>query len=101
MYKRQILVSTMIIPAAAGMIINYLTITKLKLLNTLLGVILPSSVKTFSIILMRQAYLGVPRELIEAARIDGASEFRIWWKIMLPGIMPSISTIVILSLIHI
>ena len=77
MYKRQILVSTMIIPAAAGMIINYLTITKLKLLNTLLGVILPSSVKTFSIILMRQAYLGVPRELIEAARIDGASEFRI------------------------
>ena len=50
-----ILVSTMIIPAAAGMIINYLTITKLKLLNTLLGVILPSSVKTFSIILMRQA----------------------------------------------
>ena len=77
-----ILVSTMIIPAAAGMIINYLTITKLKLLNTLLGVILPSSVKTFSIILMRQAYLGVPRELIEAARIDGASEFRIWWKIM-------------------
>ena len=94
-----ILVSTMIIPAAAGMIINYLTITKLKLLNTLLGVILPSSVKTFSIILMRQAYLGVPRELIEAARIDGASEFRIWWKIMLPGIMPSISTIVIFDFI--
>ena len=55
-----LLVATMIIPAAAGMIINYLTISKMHLLNTLLGVILPTSVSTFSIILMRQAYLGIP-----------------------------------------
>lgn len=93
------LVATMIIPAAAGMIINYLTISKMGLLNTLLGVILPSSVRAFSIILMRQAYLGMPIELIEAARIDGAREFRIWWQIMVPGIMPSISTIVIFDFI--
>ncbi len=93
------LVATMIIPAAAGMIVNYLIISKLHLLNTFLGVILPSSVKAFSIILMRQAYLGVPKELVEAARIDGAGELRTWAQIMVPGIMPSISTIIIFDFI--
>ena len=94
-----LLIATMIIPAAAGMIINYLTISKMHLLNTLLGVILPGSVRTFSIILMRQSYLGIPKELIEASRIDGAGELRIWTTVMIPGIMPSISTIVIFDFI--
>ncbi len=94
-----ILIGTMIIPAAAGMIINYLTISKLHLLNTMAGVILPSSVKTFSIILLRQAYLGIPKELIEAAKLDGAGELKIWRHVMLPGILPSISTIVIFDFI--
>jgi putative chitobiose transport system permease protein len=93
------LISSMIIPAAAGMIINYLIISKVHLLNTLVGVILPGSVKVFSIILLRQSYLGIPKELIEAARIDGAKETRIWWQIMMPGIMPSVSTIVIFDFI--
>lgn len=94
-----ILIGTMIIPAAAGMIINYLIISNMHLLNTMIGVILPSSVKAFSIILMRQAYLGIPRELIEAARIDGAGELRIWKEVMLPGIRPSVSTIIIFDFI--
>ena len=94
-----ILVATMIIPAAAGMIINYLTISRMRLLDNVFGVILPSSVKTFSIILLRQAYLGVPKELIDAAKIDGAGQFLIWLKVMLPGIVPSISTIVIFDFI--
>ena len=79
-----ILVSTMIIPAAAGTIINYLTISKLGLIDTMLAVILPSGSKVFSIILLRQAYLQVPHELIDAGRIDGASEMSIWARIMLP-----------------
>ena len=58
-----VLVATMIIPAAAGMIINYLTISQMHLLNTYAGVILPTSVKTFSIILLRQAYLEFQRNL--------------------------------------
>lgn len=95
-----ILVGTMIIPAAAGMIINYLTISKMHLLNTMLGVILPSSVKAFSIVLLRQAYLGIPNELIEAAKLDGAGELKIWRHVMIPGIIPSISTIVIFDFIN-
>lgn len=94
-----VLVATMIIPAAAGMIINYLTISKMNLLDNVMGVILPSSVKTFSIILLRQAYLGVPKELIDAAKIDGAGQFFTWLKVMLPGIVPSISTVVIFDFI--
>lgn len=94
-----ILVATMIIPAAAGMIINYLMISKMHLLNTMMGVILPAAVKPFSIILLRQAYLAVPKDLIEAAKVDGAKEFRIWAQIMVPGIMPSISTIIIFDFI--
>lgn len=94
-----ILVATMIIPAAAGMIINYLTVSKMHLLDNVFAVILPSSVKTFSIILLRQAYLGVPKELIDAAKIDGAGQFLTWLKIMLPGIIPSISTIIIFDFI--
>ena len=94
-----ILVATMIIPAAAGMIINYLTISKMHLLDNVMGVILPSSVKTFSIILLRQAYLGVPKELIDAAKIDGADQLLTWLRVMLPGIIPSISTVVIFDFI--
>lgn len=94
-----VLVATMIIPAAAGMIINYLTISRMNLLDNVMGVILPSSVKTFSIILLRQAYLGVPKELIDAAKIDGAGQFLTWLKVMLPGIIPSISTVVIFDFI--
>lgn len=94
-----ILIGSMIIPAAAGMVINYLTISAMHLLDTLTGAILPGAVKVFSIILLRQAYLGVPRELIEAARIDGAGELRIWGQIMVPGIMPTISTVIIFDFI--
>lgn len=94
-----ILLASMIIPAAAGMIINYLTISAMHLLNTLAGVVLVGSVKVFSIILLRQGYMGVPKDLIEAARIDGAGELRIWWQIMLPGIMPTVSTVVIFDFI--
>lgn len=93
------LIASMIIPAAAGMIISYLIISKIHLLDTLAGVILPGSVKVFSIILLRQSYMGIPREMIEAARIDGAKETRIWGQIMMPGIMPTISTIVIFDFI--
>ena len=74
-------------------------ITKMHLLNTMLGVILPSSVKAFSIILLRQAYLGIPKELIEAAKLDGAGELKIWRHVMIPGILPSVSTIVIFDFI--
>lgn len=89
------LVSTMIIPNAAGMIVNFITIRNLGLANTFLGVVLPSAATVFNIFLLRQAYSTVPRELDEAARIDGAGDLFIWWRIMLPLVKPTLVTVVI------
>jgi putative chitobiose transport system permease protein len=93
------LISTTILPSAAGLVVNYLTIKDRGLMNSYLGVILPGAVSVFSIILMRQAYSTIPKELIEAAKIDGASEIKVWYKIMIPEIMPAISTIIIFDFI--
>lgn len=89
------LVSTMIIPNGAGMIVNFMTLRNIGLTNTFLGVVLPSAATVFSIFLLRQAYTTIPRELEEAARIDGATELYIWWRIMVPLIKPSLLTVVI------
>lgn len=94
------LIATMIIPAAAGLVVNYITIQNLHLNGNFWGVILPNSVNVFSIILLRQAYLAVPKELLEAARIDGAGELRTWWGILLPQIVPSVITVVIMDFIN-
>ncbi len=93
------LISTMILPCAAGLVVNYLTISRLGLLDKYMGAVLPGAVSVFSIILIRQAYLSIPKEMIEAAKIDGASELRIWYGIMLPEIMPVISTVIIFDFI--
>lgn len=94
------LLLTMIIPAAAGTVVNYITIQNLHLNGNFWGVILPNSVNVFSIILLRQAYLAVPRELLDSARIDGAGELRVWWSILLPQIRPSMLTVIIMDFIN-
>lgn len=94
------LVATMIIPAAAGLVVNYITIQRMGLGGNFLGVIIPNSVNVFSIILLRQAYMAIPKELMDSARIDGAKEFRIWRSIMLPQILPSVATVVIMDFIN-
>jgi len=92
-----VLVSTMIIPAAAGLVVNYLTIKALGLMDTYLAVILPSTVSVFNIFLMRQAFMGVPLEIRDSGRIDGASEFRIWYQLMMPMVKPAIAVIGLLE----
>jgi putative chitobiose transport system permease protein len=94
------LVATMIIPAAAGLVVNYITISRFQLRGNFLGVIIPNSVNVFSIILLRQAYLSVPKEIMDSARIDGAREIRIWRSIMLPQILPTVATVVIMDFIN-
>ena len=94
------LMASMIIPATVGLVVNYITIQNLHLNGNFWGVILPNSVNVFSIILLRQAYLAVPKELLEAARIDGAGELRTWWSILVPQIVPSVVTVVIMDFIN-
>jgi putative chitobiose transport system permease protein len=89
------IVSTMILPNAAGMIVNFIVIQKLHLYNTVWGIVLPSAVSVFNIFLLRQAFITIPSDMEHSGRIDGASEFRIFWNIMVPMIRPAIATVVI------
>lgn len=89
----------MMVPAQGSFIINFLTIRRLGLVNTYWGVILPMAVTLFGVFLLRQSYMGIPRDYEDAARIDGASEFFIWFRVMLPMIKPSLATLVLLQFI--
>jgi putative chitobiose transport system permease protein len=97
------IVATLVLPNEAGMIVNYVTSAKLHLLRSDIGkyaaVILPSLANVGPIFLMRQAYLSVPLELLEAARMDGASELTVWRRIMLPLTMPTIAASSILQFV--
>ena len=69
---------------APGMIPMYLMIKQLNLLNTIWSLILPGLFVGFNFIVMRSFFMGIPKELLESARIDGASDVRILWSIVLP-----------------
>ncbi len=91
------ILGTMIIPSQITMIPGYLILAKLGLINNLLGLIIPSAIDAFGIFLFRQFSYGIPNELIEAARVDGASEFQIYWKIVLPQLKPALATLGLLT----
>lgn len=79
-----LILSTMMVPFPVLLIPSYLIVDYLHLLNTLWALIVPGMVSAFGIFLMRQFIAGVPNDLIEAARIDGASEFAIFARIVIP-----------------
>lgn len=88
-------VSTIMIPFQIVMIPLYILTVQLGLRNTYLGVIFPGIASAFGIFLLRQAFQGVPKELEEAARMDGCSELGLWWNVMLPAIRPALVTLAI------
>ncbi len=88
-----LVVATILIPFQIVMIPLYIFAVRLGLLNTYLGAIFPSIASAFGIFLMRQAFQTVPKELEEAARIDGCSELGIWWHIMIPSVRPALVTL--------
>jgi putative chitobiose transport system permease protein len=88
-----IIVATIMIPFQIVMIPLYILALQLGLVNSYLGVILPNLASAFGIFLLRQAFQSVPKELEEAARMDGCSELGIWWSVMLPAIRPALVTL--------
>ncbi len=90
-----LIVSTIMIPFQIVMIPLYVLTVQLGLRNTYLGVIFPAIASAFGIFLLRQAFQGVPKELEEAARIDGCSELGLWWYVMIPAIRPALVTLAI------
>ncbi|MGL4621908.1 carbohydrate ABC transporter permease [Chroococcidiopsis sp.] len=89
------IVTTIMIPFQIVMIPLYILTVQLGMKNTYLGIIFPAIASAFGIFLLRQAFQGVPKELEEAARIDGCSELGIWWHVMLPAIRPALVTLAI------
>ena len=94
-----LVLATLMIPVQVTMIPTYLIINSLHLTNTLVGIALPTLVSGFSIFLFRQFMTTIPTEMLEAARLDGAGEFRTFWQIVLPMSKPILAVQVVLTFI--
>lgn len=88
-----ILLATMMVPPQVTMIPRYLMIQEMHLFNTIGALIVPGLVSTFSIYMARQFIADLPDSICEAAKMDGAGPFRIYWNIVLPNIKPAIGSI--------
>ena len=91
------ILATMMMPAQVRMIPGYLILSRLGLINNLWGMIVPAAVDAFGIFLFRQFALSIPDELLDAARVDGASEFRIYRSIVLQQLGPALATFCMLT----
>jgi multiple sugar transport system permease protein len=94
-----LVLATMMIPGQVTMIPVYLILNEMHLTNTMVGIVLPGLVGAFSIFLFRQFMSTIPDELLEAARLDGASEFRVFIQIVLPMSKPILAVQGILTFI--
>jgi alpha-1,4-digalacturonate transport system permease protein len=92
-----IIISTLLIPISVILVPVFLVITELNMNNNLWGVIIPGAATPTGVFLLRQYMLTIPDELIAAARIDGASEWRIYWQVMLPLAAPALAVLTIFS----
>lgn len=91
------LMAMMMVPPSVLMIPNYLILSKIGLLNNLWGLVVTVAVDPFAILIMRQFIRSLPDEQIESARVDGASEFRIYWSVVLPQVKPALATLGLLT----
>lgn len=89
--------ATMMVPIQVIMVPLFIVVYKMHMYDTYWGLIIPRIAVAGSIFLMRSAFSGIPKELAEAARIDGLSEWGIFWRIMLPQVKPAVITLIILS----
>lgn len=95
-----IIVFTMSLPFQVTLIPNYILMVKLKLTDTLAALILPALQSTFAILLFRQAFKPFPDALIDAARMDGCSEWTIVFRILMPNTWPTVITVAIISFMN-
>lgn len=93
----QLLLAALVIPAQVTMLPLFLMLKEIGLINSFAGVLVPVTASIFGIFLVRQYALSVPNELLEAARIDGASEWRIFLQIVLPALTPIIITLALFT----
>ena len=95
-----IIIFTMTLPFQITLIPNYITMVKLNLVDTYAALVLPFLLNSFAILLFRQAFLGMPKALIDAARVDGCSDLRILFQILFPNIIPTVVIVGILTFMN-
>ena len=92
-----LLLAALVIPGQVAMMPLFLMLKQMGLVNTYAGAVVPGMAGIFGIFLVRQYARTIPDELLEAARMDGAGEFRIFWQIVLPALKPILVTLAIFS----
>jgi multiple sugar transport system permease protein len=92
-----VVLGTLMVPGMVTFVPLFVLVSNMGLTNTFPGLILPYLVGPLGVFLMRQYFLGLPDELIQAARVDGAGELRIFWSVMLPLTGPALATLGILT----
>ena len=88
-----LVMATLMVPGSVTLVPLFVLMSKLGLVNSYAAVILPFAAGAFGVFLMRQFMMGVPRDLLDAARIDGAGEWRIFWRIVLPLSKPALAAL--------
>ena len=91
----QLLSAGLVVPVQVGMLPLFLLMKQMGLINTYWGVIIPSMASIFGIFLIRQYAMSIPDDLLDAARMDGASELRIYRSVVIPNILPILATLAI------
>lgn len=94
-----VIVATLMIPLSVNLVPLYSVVSSLGLMNNLWGVILPTVATPTGVFMLRQYMLTIPDELIEAARMDNASEWQIYWRIVLPLTAPALAVLAIFSVV--
>ncbi|MGV8145934.1 MAG: carbohydrate ABC transporter permease [Alkaliphilus sp.] len=94
-----ILIATIMIPGEVLLIPNFVTLSNLGWIDTYKALIIPWTASVFAIFLMRQFFLGIPDELGYAAKIDGCSDFKYLWLIMVPLLKPALVTVALLKIV--
>ncbi len=94
-----VIVVTLMVPFQATIVPLFEQLTDIGWINTYQGLIVPHLTDAFGIFFMRQFFLALPKDLEDAARIDGANEFTIWWRIMMPLAEPALLTIALFNLL--
>ncbi len=89
--------ATLMIPGQVTLIPNFVLMRYFDWINTYQGLIIPTAFTALGTFLLRQYFLTIPRELEEAARIDGASYFKVWWQIIMPLATPALATLAVFS----
>jgi len=96
-----LLLATLIVPAQLTYIPSFiLAVNVFHYYDSLPALILPNISSVFNIFLLRQAFKTVPNDLIDAAKMDGASELRLWWDVLLPVVRPSLATVAIFTFVN-